>query len=173
MLKQQREDGCDKNRQRDCVKGEGIIVRKAISKDIDSIISVLESTRLAEETWKGNATWVKRALQESLNNKDYMILVAELNSTIIGFIDCIIFPSFWECEKQGMINHLFVHDAYQGKGVGAKLVRAITERADAEKIIEMHVSTERTNMKARKLYDKHGFTNERFLLERSPKCDAE
>jgi ribosomal protein S18 acetylase RimI-like enzyme len=149
------------------VRAEEIIVRKATSKDTDGIINVLKSTKLDEETWKGNERWVKIALQKSLSNRNHTILVAEFDSTIIGFIDCIVFPSFWECEKQCMINHLFVHDAYQSKGVGAKLVRTITERADAEDIVEMHVSTEWENAKARKLYGKHGFTEERLLLERS------
>jgi ribosomal protein S18 acetylase RimI-like enzyme len=156
-----------KNRESDYVRAEEIIVRKATSKDTDGIINVLKSTKLAEETWKGNERWVKRALQKSLSNRNHTILVAEFDSTIIGFIDCIVFPSFWECAKQGIINHLFVHAAYQSKGVGAKLVRTITERADAEDIAEMHVSTEWENAKARKLYGKYGFTEERLLLERS------
>jgi len=161
------EVACTKNRQCDCVRAEEIIVRKTTSRDTDGIINVLKSTKLAEETWKGNERWVKRVLQKSLSDKNYTILVAECDSTIIGFINCIVFPSFWDCANQGMINHLFVHDAHQGKGVGAKLVRAITKHADAENITEMHVSTEWENVKARKLYGRYGFTEERLLLERS------
>jgi len=104
------------------LRGDEIIVRKATSKDIDGMIKVLESTKLAEETWNGNERWVKRTLRKSLSKKDYTILVAEFDSTIIGFIDCIIFYSFWECEEQGMINHLFVHDDYQGKALAQNLL---------------------------------------------------
>jgi GNAT superfamily N-acetyltransferase len=89
------------------------------------------------------------------------------DSRIIGFIDCIIFSSFWECNKQGIINHLFVQAFYQNIGVGSKLIRTITECADAEDIVEMHVSTGWENTKARKLYGKYGFTDEHLLLQRS------
>jgi ribosomal protein S18 acetylase RimI-like enzyme len=149
------------------VNAEEIIVRKATIKDIDGIINVLESTKLTEETWKGNEGWTKRALQKAISNRNCTILLAELDSTIVGFIDYIVFPSFWECAKHGMINHLFVHNAYQGKGFGAKLVRAVIERVDAEGIGELHVPTEWKNAKARRLYGKYGFTKEHLLLERS------
>ena len=154
------------------MRGEEITVRKATSKDIDSIIGLLESTKLGNEIWKGNGTFAKEALQKSLSNKNDTILVAELDSAVIGFIDCIVFPSFWECAKQGMINHLFVHNAYHNKGVGSKLVKAITEWADAEDITELHVSTERDNVIAQKIYGKYNFTKEHLLLERSQETQA-
>ncbi len=149
------------------MNADEIIVRKATTKDVDSIINVLKSTKLTEETWKGNERWTKRAFQESMNNRNCTVFLAELDSTIVGFIDYVVFPSFWECAKHGMINHLFVHDAYRGKGVGAKLLRAVIERADVENIDELHVSTEWKNVKARRLYGKFGFTKEHLLLERT------
>ena len=154
------------------MRGKEITVRKATSEDADAIISVLESTKLGNDTWKGNVTWVKEALQKSLSNANGTVFVAELDSAIIGFLDCIVFPSFWECAKQGMINHLFVHNAYHNKGIGSKLVKAITEWADAEGITEMHVSTERENVIARKIYGKYDFKQEHLLLERSQETQA-
>jgi ribosomal protein S18 acetylase RimI-like enzyme len=144
-----------------------IVVREATDKDADGIIKVLMSTKLHEETWNGNKIFLTENLQKRLSNRQFMVLVAEFNSSIVGFIDCAVFPSFWECQKQGLIIDLFVHPAYQSKGVGSELLKALIERADAENIVELHVSTGRKNEKARKLYGKFGFKEERLLLERS------
>jgi len=144
-----------------------IIVREATNKDADGIIKVLRSTKLGEETWNENEIFVIENLQKRLNDKQFMVLVAEFNSSIVGFIDYAVFPSFWECQKQGLIINLFVHPTYQSKGIGSKLLKAIIKRAKAENIVELHVSTEWRNAKARKLYGKYGFTDEHLLLERS------
>jgi GNAT superfamily N-acetyltransferase len=146
---------------------EKIVVREATGKDVEGVINVLKSTKLAEEAWTGNERWVKKALRDFLNHENYTILVAEQDDRIVGFIDYVVFPSFWEGSKQGLINHLFVHADSQGKGVGAGLVKAIVAHADAEGIGEMHVSTGWENTKARRLYEKYGFMQERLLLERS------
>jgi ribosomal protein S18 acetylase RimI-like enzyme len=153
------------------LNSEEITVRRATIEDVGDVIDVLESTKLAGETWKENEKWVRKGMQDSLTNKDYIMLVAVLDSKVVGFIDCVVFPSFWECAEQGLINHLFVHDAYNGKGVGAKLLSALNELADAKGIVEIHVSTEWENMKARKLYCNYGFTEKHLLLERSKKQD--
>jgi len=143
-----------------------ILVRKATEKDMEGIVKVLESAKLEQETWKGNVKWAKKALQSSLSDKNYVVLLAECNSSIDGFITCMFFPSFWEGGKQGMIIDLFVRHIGQNKGVGSKLLIAITELAKVEGIAEMHVSTENINEKARKLYERYGFTEQRLLLER-------
>ena len=144
-----------------------IIVREATAKDSVGIIKVLLSTKLVEETWNGDEIFVTESLQKRLSNQQFTVLVAEFNSSIVGFIDCAVFPSFWECQKQGLIVDLFVLPAYQGKGVGSKLLETLVKKADAENIAELHVSTEIGNIKAQRLYRKFGFTGEQFLLERS------
>jgi ribosomal protein S18 acetylase RimI-like enzyme len=143
-----------------------IIVREATDKDADGIIKVLTSTKLDGETWNGNEIFVTENLQKRLSNEQFIFLVAEFNSSIVGFVDCV-FPSFWECEKQGLIIDLFVHPTYQSKGVGSELLKALIKWANAENIVELHVSTEWKNAKALKLYGKYGFTEEHLLLERS------
>jgi len=144
-----------------------IIVREATVKDADGIIKVLMSTKLNEETWNGNETFVTENLQKRLGNRQFIVLVAEFNSSIVGFVGCAVFPSFWECQKQGLIIDFFVHSAYQRKGAGSELLEALIKHANAENIVELHVSTGWKNEKARKLYGKFGFTEEHLLLERS------
>jgi ribosomal protein S18 acetylase RimI-like enzyme len=144
-----------------------IVVRKATPKDVYGIIDVLKSTKLGTEAWEGNEKWTRKTLEECLNLERYVLLVAECNQKIVGFIDYCIYPSFWEGAYEGIINHLFVKSDFQSIGAGNNLVKAVIEEADAQRLSELHVSTERENTKARRLYAKYGFTKERLLLERT------
>ena len=140
-----------------------IIVRKASCKDVEGIIGVLTSISLNEEKWRAKAAFVAENLKDL---GEAIALVAEFKSSIIGFIDCIIFPSFWEGQKQGLTADFFVRDEYQAKGVGSKLLEALVKCAEAQNVAELHVSTGWKNAKARKFYGKYGFTEEQLLLER-------
>lgn len=142
------------------------VVRKATRKDVDGIIEVLKSAKLGAETWAGDEEWTRKTLKECLNLENYVFWVAERDHSVVGFVGCCVFPSFWEGEYQGMIGDFFVHPAFQGRGVGATLLKAVIEQTDAEGLGELHVSTEPENTGARRLYAKHGFTGERLLLER-------
>ena len=143
-----------------------IVVRKAARKDVDGIIEVLQSTKLGAEAWTSDERWTRKVLERCLTLENYVLLVAEYNKKIVGFVDCCVFPSFWEGAYQGIINHLFVLPGFQGRGVGAMLIEAVVKEADTKGLGELHVSTERENIKARRLYAKYGFTEECLLLER-------
>jgi ribosomal protein S18 acetylase RimI-like enzyme len=146
---------------------EHIVIRQAANKDLEGVIDVLRSTKLFEEVWKGDKKWVKKALQKSLTIENSAFLVAEINQRVVGFVDYVVYPSFWECEHQGLINDLFVHEAFQGKGVGGKLIEAVVKRADVLGLGELHVSTGWENTRAQRLYAKHGFVEEQPSLERA------
>jgi ribosomal protein S18 acetylase RimI-like enzyme len=151
------------------VNAEQKIVRKATHKDIGAILEVLKSTKLGTEAWAGNEKWTRKALKECLTLENYVLLVAEYSQKIVGFIDYCVYPSFWEGANQGIINHLFVHSAFQGKGAGTLLIKTAIREADAQGLGELHVSTVRRNTKALRLYAKYGFKEERLLLERTGK----
>jgi ribosomal-protein-alanine N-acetyltransferase len=149
------------------VAKEKVFVREATSRDADGLIKVLSATRLDGEAWEDKEAFVAGNLQTALQNGGLIVLVAECNSSIVGFVDCAVFPSFWECQKQGLIADFFVHPSYQGNGVGSRLLQALIKKADEQHLVELHVSTEPANVKARRLYTKFGFSEERLILERS------
>lgn len=146
-----------------------VSVRKAARKDIGAIIEVLKSTKLGMNAWVGNEKWTRKTLKQVLNLDNYVLLVAEHDQKIVGFIDCCVYPSFWDGANQGIINHLFVNSVFQTKGAGAMLLKTVIKEADTRRLDELHVSTERENIKAQRLYARAGFTEERLLLERTGK----
>jgi ribosomal protein S18 acetylase RimI-like enzyme len=147
------------------------VVRKAMDKDVEGVIEVLTSTRLQDGAWTADKDWTQKALQKFLKTENYTMFVAESDGKVVGFIGYIVFPSFWECANQGFINDFFVHKDFQGEDIGSKLIEAVVERADREGLDELHVSTGWNNKRARRLYEKFGFTEEQLLLERHQKSE--
>jgi ribosomal protein S18 acetylase RimI-like enzyme len=137
-----------------------LVVREAASDDANGIIEVLKTSYLQDEAW------ARKALQKLLASENYVILVAELDRKIVGFIDYYILPSVWEKWNEATINYLFIHKDYQGKGIGSKLLKEVIKQTDKMGIMELHVGTEKENKRAIRLYKKHGFLKEYLLLER-------
>jgi len=140
-----------------------LVVREAASDDVNGIIEVLKTSYLQDEAW------ARKALQKLLASENYVILVAELDRKIVGFIDYYILPSVWEKWNEATINYLFIHKDYQGRGIGPKLLKEVITQTDKMGIMELHVGTEKENKRAIRLYKKHGFLKEHLLLEREKK----
>lgn len=137
-----------------------LVIREASSDDVNGIIEVLKTICLQDEAW------ARKALEKLLETENYVILVAELDRKIVGFIDYYILPSVWEKWNEATINYLFIHKDYQGRGIGSKLLKEVIKQTDKMGIMELHVGTEKENKRAIRLYKKHGFLKEYLLLER-------
>ena len=144
-----------------------LVIREAANEDIEGIIEVLKTIYLQD------VAWAERAIKKLLATENYVILVAELDDQIVGFIDYYILPSIWEKWNEATINNLFIHKDYQGKGIGSRLLEEVIKRTDEIGIVELHVGTEKDNERAISLYKKHGFLKEYLLLERVKKLPKE
>jgi ribosomal protein S18 acetylase RimI-like enzyme len=142
-----------------------VVIRKATNRDINGIVEVMKPIYLQDEAW------AKHALQKLLATEDYVILVAELNGTVIGFIDFYVLPSVYEKWNEATINNFFVHRSYQNKGVGSKLLAEAVKLADEMGLGEFSVVTEKDNQRAIKLYNKHGFVKEYLVLQRTKEIE--
>jgi len=138
-----------------------LVIREALDKDVNGIIEVLSSIYLQDEVW------ARRALKNLLATENYIIIVAELNGAVVGFIDYYVLPSVWEKWNEATINNFFVHKSYQGRGIGSKLLTEVVRRADEIGLGEIHVATEKNNRRAIRLYKKQGFVKEYLLLQRT------
>jgi len=139
---------------------EILVIREASIDDVNGIIEVLKTIYLQDEAW------ARKALEKLLATENYVILVAELDREIVGFIDYYVLPSVWEKWNEATINYLFIHKDYQGRGIGSKLLKEVIKQTDKMEIMELHVGTEKENKRAIRLYKKHGFLKEYLLLER-------
>ena len=137
-----------------------LVIGEAANEDIEGIIEVLETIYLQD------VAWAERAIKKLLATENYVILVAELDDQVVGFIDYYILASIFEKWNEETINNLFINKDYQGKGVGSRLLEEVIKRTDEIGIVELHVGPEKKNERAIRLYKKHGFLTEYLLLER-------
>jgi len=139
-----------------------LIIRKAANKDIEGVIEVLKTIYLQD------IAWAKRAIKKLLATENYVILVAELDDRIMGFIDYYILPSIWEKWNEATINNLFIHKNYQGRGIGSRLLEEVIKRTDEIGIVELHVGTEKDNERAIQLQESR-FSQGIFVVRTSEK----
>lgn len=121
---------------------------------------------MLETIYLQDVAWAERAIKKLLATENYVILVAELDDQIVGFIDYYILSSIWEKWNAATINNFFIHKDYPGTGKGSRLLEEVIKRTDEIGIVELHVGTEKKNEGAIRLYKKHGFLAEYLLLER-------
>jgi ribosomal protein S18 acetylase RimI-like enzyme len=143
------------------------LIRKAKDTDIPAIISLteelldsIESERRIEK--RHAITNCATILQEP----HCVVIVAELNRTVVGFIVFTLQKTLLHQGLSGVITELVVTQKYRGKGIGTQLIGAAIERCTQLGCCEIEVSTEPTNKNARRLYQRCGFEERGILYER-------
>ena len=82
--------------------------------------------------------------------------VAEEVSTsqLIGFAHYISHPSTWNAKLYCYMEYLFVSPLLRGGGVGAVLIKAVSDEAKEQNWSDVYWHTQESNRQARVLYDK-------------------
>jgi ribosomal protein S18 acetylase RimI-like enzyme len=145
---------------------KGILIRKARISDLPAIkkllaelVSAMDDTecidiRIPTTTWE-------RVLKDATLH----FLVAVTEGIPVGFINFTVRQTILHRSPSALIDELVVTKQYQGKGIGKQLVLATIEKCKQLGCCEVEVSTERTNVKARKFYKKCGFNKTEILFE--------
>ncbi|MDH6365763.1 ribosomal protein S18 acetylase RimI-like enzyme [Enterococcus sp. PF1-24] len=108
-------------------------------------------------------------LNEQLTFADYQentlkqtILVAKEGDQVLGFIN-YHHPSKMAAHSKQWILGIGVAAEAQGKGIGAKLITALIEKAKQEGIKKISLRVMETNPRAKAFYLRRGFQEEGFL----------
>ena len=95
--------------------------------------------------------------EDILSEPKVMVIVAEVNDRVIGYLTINFNKSFLDAGDSAVIDELMVTEKERGKGVGRLLVEYAIEISKHSGCSEVGVSTEFGNMNAQKFYDKCGF----------------
>jgi ribosomal-protein-alanine N-acetyltransferase len=79
-------------------------------------------------------------------------VVAEMDGQLVGFEWCEFY------QKRGHLTRLAIHPDYQGRGIGAQLLRQSILDALAKEINLITLNTQETNQRSQALYHRFGFT---------------
>jgi ribosomal-protein-alanine N-acetyltransferase len=96
--------------------------------------------------------WHKPAeyFNEALATADSFVL-AEITGEIVGYEWCEMY------QKRGHLTRLAIHPTYQGRGVGAQLLRRAILDALDNGVTLLTLNTQETNLRSQALYARFGF----------------
>jgi GNAT superfamily N-acetyltransferase len=143
-----------------------ILIREAKKSDLPAIGKLLEDLTNAMDDTEGiDIRIALETCEHLLNEASSYFLVAAMEATPVGFINFTIRQTILHRSPSALIDELVVAEEYQGKGVGKQLVLAAIEKCRQLGCCEVEVSTEKTNLKARKFYKRYGFEERGMLFE--------
>jgi GNAT superfamily N-acetyltransferase len=143
-----------------------ILIREATKSDLPAIGKLLEDLTNAMDDTEGIETGIAiKTCEHLLNYASSYFLVAAMEGTPVGLINFTIRQTILHRSPSALIDELVVAEEYQGKGVGKQLVLAAIEKCRQLGCCEVEVSTEKTNLKARKFYKRYGFEERGMLFE--------
>lgn len=149
-----------------------LTIRKATADDIDAIYHLSSKVHLTSYAHLVPADQLSRFTQDyslserarerrfnyflpRLNDPQWHIYVAELGGRIVGYTKEVRVDEHTIVKKG-----LFVDPEYQGRGIGGALFRRSLSMARPGDSISLTVIE--SNTRARRLYEKYGFSNEGY-----------
>ncbi len=143
-----------------------ILIREATESDLPAVGKLLEDLTDAINSTEGiDAEIALKNYERLLNDAGSHFLVAAREGTPVGFINFTVRQTILHQGPSALIDELVVAEEYRGKGIGRQLVQGAIDKCSQLGCCEVEVSTEKTNLKARKFYKQCGFEERGMLFE--------
>src|SRR5690349_1703460 len=116
-------------------------------------------TRRFLEPGEGAESGYASFLVSQLRDKESIVLVAEHDDRIVGYVFAAIEPLSWKDlrDECGFIHDLLVSDEARRMGVGESLLNAAIEWLREQKMPRVVLGTAAQNENARRLFERRGF----------------
>lgn len=138
----------------------GLMIRRAELADLELVVPMFDRYRgfyrQAPDPGK-----VRAFLTDRLRNGDSIILLAWLDSVLVGFTQ--LYPTFSSVTigRVLILNDLYVEPATRGHGVGRALIDRAVLFGRETGALYLELATEITNQGAQRLYQEAGWTKDR------------
>jgi ribosomal protein S18 acetylase RimI-like enzyme len=129
--------------------------RPSDAKDIYGMVSETPELHALEEESIYTLEWVK----SFLSSKDLLVLVAEENKQIIGFI----MAETWKKQGYSFLTNIAIKSEYRGQGVGSRLYDEYETYCRKLKLKVINYLVLSTNEKMQNWSEKHGFKKGKML----------
>ncbi len=113
------------------------------------------------------AWWVRRSKYERwLKDPETFFVLAERDGEPVGYAFVTLGPPYasWATgDRIAALETLSVLPEHRGAGIGAELIAAVWDRLGERGVEDMAITTTRTNVDARRFYERQGF-NEAYVV---------
>lgn len=144
-----------------------IIIRPYVLSDCEAILNIinfniLNSTALYD--YKARTLEQQITIFEDKLKKDFPIIIAEQNNTVIGFGYYSEFR-FREAYKYTVEHSVYVANEHHGKGIGHLLLSELISLAKKQKLHTMIAVIDSENQNSVKFHEKYGFKTVGIIKE--------
>ncbi len=124
-----------------------MILRQAVAEEV---IEICEIEKLCfSDPWS-----LESMRYELEKNPAAIYIVAEDEGRIAGY------AGLWWITDEGHITNVAVRPEYRGRGIASEIIRTLLEFTEEEGIRDFTLEVRESNIPARNLYEKYGFTVE-------------
>lgn len=127
-------------------------MRKTDAAQVARLVCALAETQGSQA--KTKAAHVMKAQKRYGNT----ILVAILEKKIIGYVLGSVRYNLEYASEEWTMDYLYVHEDFQGTGIGSKLVQALAQKAQKSRVACMRTAAMKNNKRAARLYESLGFS---------------
>jgi GNAT superfamily N-acetyltransferase len=129
------------------------IIRRAGMKDTDRIIELVSELGRPEPKNEEEIKHFAKLIQNYISEKDKkMILVAEIDSKVVGLISLVFLPRLNRSKPEAWIPDFIVDQEYRNKGIGRELLKKCIGIARKEKCWRIRLETGLSRKRAQRFY---------------------
>jgi len=143
-----------------------LTIRRAVHSDIDTLTSLLKILFSIEEDFDFNESLQRKGLRMMLNNERGCLFVAETSGRVIGMCSGQLTVSTAEGGPVMLVEDVVVHEEYQGRGVGRRLMEEIAAWGKTKGVSRLQLLADRNNSSALEFYKKLGWRTTRLICLR-------
>lgn len=133
-----------------------ISIEHATAAHLDALVTLFEGYR-AFYACAPDAHAARHFLSQRIANGESAILLAKEELCAVGFVQLYPVFSSLQLKPAWILNDLFVHPDYRGRGVARALMMAARQLAHATHATSLSLETARDNTPARALYESLGY----------------
>ncbi len=132
------------------------VIRKASLNDIGQLVKLFDAYRVFYKK-DTDVTGAKKFLSERIKNNESEIFVAEIDNSLVGFVQLYPLFSSTRMKRLWLLNDLFVADSHRGRGISVLLMEKAKEFAIQTNSCGLILETAKTNDIGNSLYPRTGF----------------
>jgi GNAT superfamily N-acetyltransferase len=140
-------------------KVQNVTIRRGKAKDVKNIFALGSKVEELKFSKKSNFHEVDEILEWTKHPKEDIILVAEVDGKLAGFLYAKIINCHW-C----MLDDEAVKKEFRGKGIGTLLLNELYKTLKKQKIDYVQVLEEIHHKKTRKFWKEKGFKERKVFI---------
>ena len=137
---------------------DNIIIKTASDKDIPNILGLLYELGRPKPEKDSDVEVFRKLVKKYLKDSDKQILIAVRNEIeIVGMVSVVFLHRLNHINFEMYIPELIVHERYQKKGIGKKLINSCIVLAKEKKCHRMRLESGNQRKESHKFYTNLGF----------------